>query len=142
MRFHSSPAYRTLLSILLLLPLSLSAVSQPPAHKHADCSKPSPEETARKQTEMLVRDLDIKDSLLTDTIYHIHLRYAKLRQVSNTRAEHLERVQQMYAELRHVLSPEQYDRFMHQQIGAPRRPQSIGRMPQQNASPARKDGQE
>ena len=85
---------------------------------------------------MLVRDLEIKDSLQIDTIYRIHLRYARLRQVSNTRAEHLERVQQMYNELRQVLTTEQYEQFMNQQLESPRRPQSVCKMPQ-NTHPDR-----
>lgn len=142
MRFHSHFAYYPLLCLLLSAPLSVPATPQPPTHEHAVCTQPTPEEIAQKQTEMLLRDLDIKDSLLADTIYRIHLRYVELRQVSNTRAEHLERIQQMYAEFQQVLSQEQYDRFMNQQLNAPRRSQSIGRMPLQNATPARKAGQE
>ena len=77
---------------------SLSSVGAPQSPSHnqsAGTPQRTPEEIARKQTEMLVRDLEIKDSLQIDTIYCIHLRYARLRQMSNTRAEHLARVQQM-----------------------------------------------
>lgn len=116
---------------LSIFALSAFAVPQPPSSEpSAGAPRRTPEEVARKQTEMLVRDLEIKDSLQIDTIYRIHLRYARLRQVSNTRAEHLERVQQMYNELRQVLTTEQYDRFMNQQLESPRRPQSVCKMPQ------------
>ncbi|MDY4514802.1 MAG: hypothetical protein SPD96_07480 [Paludibacteraceae bacterium] len=112
---------------------SLSSVGAPQSPSHnqsAGTPQRTPEEIARKQTEMLVRDLEIKDSLQIDTIYCIHLRYARLRQMSNTRAEHLARVQQMYAELKEVLTEEQYTRFMNQQLDSPRRPQTICKMPQ------------
>ena len=127
--------------LFLLLPMAAMAAPQPPVQEANMHHQPTAEETARKQTEMLVRDLDITDSLLTDTIYRIHFKYAVLRQVSNTRAEHLERIQQMYGELQQVLSKEQYTRFMNQQLCAPRRPHAIGRMPQTPPSP-RKGEQE
>lgn len=111
--------------------LSAYAVPQLPSSElSSGTPQRTPEEVARKQTEMLIRDLEIKDSLQIDTIYRIHLRYARLRQVSNTRAEHLERVQQMYNELRQVLTTEQYEQFMNQQLESPRRPQSVCKMPQ------------
>ena len=115
--------------------LSVFAAPQPPSSESSPCTpQRTPEEIARKQTEMLVRDLNIKDSMQIDTIFRIHLRYARLRQVSNTRAEHLERVQQMYTELRQVLTQEQYDRFMNQQLETPRRPQTVCKMPQNTHS--------
>ena len=123
-------------NILLLFFLSVFTMSafgapQPPSSDpSAGAPRRTPEEVARKQTEMLIRDLEIKDSMQIDTIYRIHLRYARLRQVSNTRAEHLERVQQMYNELRQVLTTEQYEQFMNQQLESPRRPQSVCKMPQ------------
>ena len=115
--------------------LSVFAAPQPPSSESSPCTpQRTPEEIARKHTEMLVRDLNIKDSLQIDTIYRIHLRYARLRQVSNTRSEHLERVQQMYNELRQVLTQEQYDRFMNQQMETPRRPQTVCKIPQNTHS--------
>ncbi|MGN0236208.1 MAG: hypothetical protein ACI4BD_07880 [Paludibacteraceae bacterium] len=131
------------LYILSILFLSVSALSafaapQPPSSEVSSYTpQRTPEEVARKQTEVLVRDLGIKDSLQADTIYRIHLRYARLRQVSNTRAEHLERVQQMYQELKQVLTQEQYEEFMNQQLESPRRPQPVCKMPKspQNGHP-------
>ncbi len=69
-----------------------------------------------KQTEMLSRELGITDSLTRDTLYRVHLRYVKMRQISNTRAEDLERMQAFYAELKQILTPQQYEQFMHQQM--------------------------
>ena len=113
---------------------SFAAPQAPSSESSTYTPQRTPEEIARKQTEMLVRDLCIRDSMQIDTIYRIHLRYARLHQVSNTRAEHLERVQQMYNELRQVLTPQQYEAFMNQQMESPRRPQSVCKMPQNTHS--------
>ena len=128
-----------ILTILFLSSFALPSFAAPQAPSSESSTytpQRTPEEIARKQTEMLVRDLEIKDSLQIDTIFRIHLRYARLRQVSNTRAEHLERVQQMYNELRQVLTQEQYEQFMNQQLESPRRPQPVCKMPQ-NTHPDR-----
>lgn len=92
----------------------------------------TPEEIALKQTEMLVRELNITDSVQRDTIYGINLKYARMRVVSNTRAENLERLQQVTEDLRHVLTKEQFDRFMNRQVNTSSRypRQAVGRMPQ------------
>lgn len=92
----------------------------------------TPEEIALKQTEMLVRELHITDSVQRDTIYRLHLKYARLRAVSNTRAENLERLQQITEDLRHILTKDQFERFMSRQVdSSPRHPhQPVGRLPQ------------
>lgn len=133
MRF--SHPYIVAFCFLFLLPWAAIAAPQSSAQEQNTYRQPTPEETARKHTEMLVRDLNITDSALTDTIYRIHLKYAILRQTNNSRAEHLIHVQQMYDELQQVLSKEQYDQFMNQQLCAPRRPHAIGRMSQTPSSP-------
>ena len=69
------------------------------------------EERAMKQTEMLVRDLDINDSLLRDTLYRIHLRYAKSREQVSNRAEAVERMNLLLGELKEILSPQQFERL-------------------------------
>lgn len=69
------------------------------------------EERAMKQTEMLVRDLDIRDSLLRDTIYRVHLRYAKSREQVSNRAEAVERMNRLLGELKGILSPQQFERL-------------------------------
>ena len=65
-----------------------------------------------KQTEMLVRELGISDTTLHDTIYRIHLRYARSRQDSCTRSEAVERMNRLLSELKSILSPAQFDRLM------------------------------
>lgn len=69
------------------------------------------EERAMKQTEMLVRDLDIRDSLLRDTIYRVHLRYAKSREQVSSRSETIERMNRLLGELKGILSPQQFERL-------------------------------
>lgn len=69
------------------------------------------EERATKQTEMLVRDLDIRDSLLRDTLYRVHLRYVRQREQVSSRQEALECINQLLAELKGILTPVQYERL-------------------------------
>lgn len=72
---------------------------------------------ALKQTEMLVRELGITDSVLHDTLYLMHLKYAKLRELSNTRQEAIQRMQQMQDELKRIIGEELYSVFMSRQVG-------------------------
>lgn len=69
------------------------------------------EERAMKQTEMLVRDLDIHDSLIRDTIYRVHLRYARQRDQADSRMETVECINRLLAELKGILSAKQYERL-------------------------------
>mgnify|MGYP003294867407 FL=1 len=81
------------------------------------------EDIARKQTEMLVRELNIQDSIIRDTLYHLHLKYAHKREISNTRAEAMQYMQEINTELQDILTPEQYQQFMNQQVNyGPHRP--------------------
>lgn len=81
------------------------------------------EDIARKQTEMLVRELNIQDSMVRDTLYRLHLKFARKREISHTRAEAMQYMQEANAELQTILTPEQYQQFMNQQINhEPHRP--------------------
>lgn len=71
------------------------------------------EEVARKQTEMLVRDLDITDSLARDTIYKVHLRFAQMRRPHPTPQEMCQYRDSLSEALRGVLTPEQYRLFLN-----------------------------
>lgn len=111
---------KTFLTIILLSSVFFAFAQAP---QGAVRPQRTPEEIAHKQTEMLTRELNITDSLTHDTLYRVHLRYVKLRLVSNTRAQELERMQSFYAELRQILTPEQYDSFMNMQVTpGPRQP--------------------
>lgn len=69
------------------------------------------EERAMKQTEMLIRDLNIQDSVLRDTIYRVHLRYARKRDQATNRTEVVECINSLLAELKDILTPAQYERL-------------------------------
>lgn len=83
----------------------------------------TPEEEAMKQTMRLTRELGIKDSVRIDTIYRMHLKYARFRQKGLTRAENMERMNAIYKELKQLLTPEEFERFMNHPAEQPRRPQ-------------------
>ena len=81
---------------------------------------------ARKQTEMLVRELEITDSVLRDTLFRMHLKYAEKRQSENyTRADVLQCMLLMQEELKNILPTELYEAFMNRQLNhEPRSPQN------------------
>ena len=85
-------------------------------HGHSRHPKRTNEDIARKQTEMLIRELNIQDSLVRDTLFRMHLKFARKRAQSNTRAEAMQYMQEANAELQQILTPEQYLLFMNQQI--------------------------
>lgn len=89
----------------------------------------TPEEEANKMTELLSRELSLTE-LQKDTVYRIHLKYAKLRRTSNTRQEALQRMNDMTKELLQVMTKKQQESFLNKQIdNEPRRPQSsVGRI--------------
>lgn len=69
------------------------------------------EERAMKQTEMLVRELNICDSLQRDTLYRIHLRYARSHEEVGSRQEAVERMNRLLSELKGILTPQQFERL-------------------------------
>lgn len=97
------------------------------------------EQIAEKQTERLVRELGITDSVQRDTLYRMHLKYVRLREKSNTRAEELERTQQRYDELKQILTKEQYEQFINKQVNnGPHGPQMpLNRMGPLGGDPTR-----
>lgn len=88
----------------------------------------TPEEEAIKQTTRLVRELDIHDSVRIDTIYRMHLKYARARQNGLTRAQNMERMQSIYSELKVLLTEKEFDRFMNHPVEQPRRPRGANRI--------------
>ena len=96
----------------------------------------TPEEEAIKQTTRLVRELDIHDSTRIDTIYRMHLKYAKFRQKGLTRAENMERMQAIYGELKELLTPTEFEQFMNHPAEQPRRPKGAhGLVPNKSTAP-------
>lgn len=96
---------------LVLLALSLTMVAQKSVQPRRTAV-----DIAQKQTEMLVRELNITDSILRDRLFHMHLKYAALRDISNTRSEAIQRMIQIQEELKHILSPELFAAFMNRQV--------------------------
>ena len=93
-----------------------------------DRTQRTPEDEAMKHTTRLVRELGIRDSFRIDTIYKMHLKYAQVRQQGLTRAQNMERMQAIYAELQRLLTPEEFERFMNHPVEQPRRPHGANRM--------------
>ena len=88
-----------------------------------------------KQTTRLVRELGIHDSVRIDTIYRMHLKYAKYRQKGLTRAENMERMQAIYNELKLLLTEEEFERFMNHPAEQPRRPRGANTLMRQKQAP-------
>ena len=110
---------KRLFSVLFVALLSGGLSAQEPASERV---QRTPEEEALKQTMRLTRELGIQDSVRFDTIYRMHLKYARFRQKGLTRAENMERMQAIYGELKLLLTPEEFERFMNHPAEQPRRP--------------------
>ncbi len=98
----------------------------------------TPEEEAMKQTMRLQRELGIRDSVRIDTLYRMHLKYARIRQKGLTRAENMDRMQSIYNELKQLLTPDEFERFMNHPAEQPRRPRGAN-VVQQKATPSGED---
>ena len=83
----------------------------------------------------LVRELGIQDSVRFDTLYRMHLKYARFRQKGLTRAENMERMQSIYAELEQLLTPEEFEQFMNHPAEQPRRPRGANVISSQKQLP-------
>lgn len=109
---------KKLLSILFVALFAGTMNAQDPA----DRPQRTPEEEALKQTVRLTRELEINDSVRFDTIYHMHLKYARVRQKGLTRAENLQRMQSIHEELKVLLTPDEFERFMNHPAENPHHP--------------------
>lgn len=124
---------KKLLSILSFALLAGGLMAQEPVSEPRP--QRTPEEEALKQTTRLVRELGIRDSVRIDTIYRMHLKYAKFRQKGLTRAENMERMQAIYAELKNLLTQAEFDKFMNHPAEQPRRPSGANTLMQQKQAP-------
>jgi hypothetical protein len=127
---------KKLTTLLLAALLTGSLAAQEPAD-HPRVQR-TPEEEALKQTTRLVRELGIKDSARIDTIYKMHLKYARFRQKGLSRAENMERMQAIYNELKLLLTPEEFERFMNHPAEQPRHPQGSSLAPRRPAQPTQR----
>lgn len=107
--------------VLIFVSLSVAVNARPVVD--VDQPQRTPEEIARKQTFMLVRELSLTDSVVIDSLYRINLRHNKRRMNNNiTRAEQYSGMQEFINELRGILTPDQFQRFMNNKADAPRHP--------------------
>ncbi len=124
--------------LFIILSIALSAGLMMAQEPVSDRPQRTPEDEALKQTVRLVRELDIKDSVRFDTIYKMHLKYARVRQKGLTRAQNMERMQAIYSELKTLLTEKEFDQFMNHPVEQPRRPRGANRMLPVNATPTDK----
>ena len=124
--------FKKLFFILSVALISGCLWAQEPAGDHP---QRTPEEEALKQTTRLVRELGIHDSVRIDTIYRMHLKYAKYRQKGLSRAENMERMQAIYDELKRLLTKEEFERFMNHPAEQPRRPRGANTLMRQRQAP-------
>lgn len=124
--------------LFIFLFIALSAGLMMAQEPVSDRPQRTPEDEALKQTVRLVRELDIKDSVRFDTIYKMHLKYARVRQKGLTRAQEMERMQAIYGELKTLLTEKEFDQFMNHPVEQPRRPRGANRMLPVNATPTDK----
>ena len=75
-------------------------------------SSRTPEQEATRQTERLKQELNLTPEQVRE-VYNINLYYAKQRQISNTRVEAVERIRNKNADLKLVLTEEQYERLQN-----------------------------
>ena len=111
--------------LIILLSGQLLAMAQSP-----QATKPmrTPEDEAHKMTEMLVRELSLTDSAQQDTLYKMHLKFARRRRLmkQNSHLSDSNHMQALFQELRGILNEEQYQRFMtHLRSREPRHPQQV-----------------
>lgn len=105
--------------ILVGIFLSTSLFAQKSMHPRR-----TDQDIAHKQTEMLVRELNITDSVLRDTLFRLHLKYVTMRHTSTSRQDIINRMLLIQDELKRILSPEQFNAFMSRQLDQkPRLPQ-------------------
>ena len=97
----------------------------------------TPEEEAIKQTERLVRELGIRDSVRIDTLYKMHLKYAIQRRSGLSRAQEFARMNAIVEELKKLLTPEEFEQFMNHPAEQPRRPRGANGLAPNGAIPGK-----
>ena len=119
--------------ITLFVASTLVVFAQPPHMQR------TPEEVAMKQTEMLVRDLGITDSLVRDTLYKVHLHFARDRRPHPTPEEIRLHHDSLSQALQGILTPAQYQLLLNRQAKAtPRYPQPpVNRFVPQSQDPCK-----
>lgn len=98
----------TLFFFLLISCLPLSANNN--TQENATAPSRTPEQEAALQTQKMQQELELNQEQI-QAIYDINLKHARERQVSKSRAEALERVKNKDAEMREILTRDQYTRL-------------------------------
>ena len=93
----------------------------------------TPEQEAAKQTEKLQQELSLTQEQVRK-VYEINLRYARARQVSNTRTEAMERMKNKNADLEKVLTADQNERLQSKRYERSNFDPNSARMSTQSAS--------
>ncbi len=91
------------LLVLLFLSCSLAIYCQDNA---SSLPQRTPEQEAVKQTEKMQQELNLNTNQ-AKLIYQINLKYARQRQISNTRSESVERMKNKNSEIEKILTSEQ-----------------------------------
>lgn len=105
---------RIFLFISLILPACGMMWAQPQGHKHQRTA----EECAMKQTQMMIRELNISDSLQYRSLFDMNLKYARLRENGCTREQMMTNMIERNKELKQILTKEQYEAYMNRQVQA------------------------
>lgn len=97
---------KTLLTFLFIFILTVPSYSQ----DNANTPQRTPEQEAAKQTEKLQGELNMNANQAKQ-VYDINLKYARQRQISNTRTQAMERMKNKNAEIEQILNSEQNNRL-------------------------------
>jgi hypothetical protein len=93
-----------LLSLFLCLGLSIRS------QDNVSVPQRTPEQEAAKQTEKIQQELNLTPDQIKQ-VYEINLRYARERQVSNTRSQAMERIKNKNTEMQRILTESQYNQL-------------------------------
>jgi hypothetical protein len=97
---------KTILFVFLMCSLTFSTRGQ----DNSAVPQRTPEQEAAKQTEKLQQELNLTQDQ-AKRVYEINLRYARERQISNTRTQAIERMKNKSTDIQKVLSAEQNERL-------------------------------
>jgi len=97
-----------ILMLTLFLCLGLSIHSQ----DNVSVPQRTPEQEAAKQTEKIQQELNLTADQIKQ-LYEINLRYARERQVSNTRSQAMERIKNKNTEMQRILTENQYNQLQN-----------------------------
>src|SRR5665647_2763256 len=97
-----------ILLLSLFLSLGLSIRSQ----DNVSVPQRTPEQEAVKQTEKIQQELNLTSEQIKQ-VYEINLRYARERQVSNTRSQAMERIKNKNIEMQRILTENQYNQLQN-----------------------------